>query len=56
MTNVDLKTFRDIFGDTPFISAGGWNDTNAWGVIEDDTYSALAIGRYFLANPDLVER
>ena len=56
MANVDLKTFRNIFGDTPFISAGGWNDTNVWGVIEDATYTALAIGRYFLANPDLVER
>lgn len=56
MENVDLKLFREIFGDTPFFSAGGWNDKNSWGVLEENTYDALAIGRFFLANPDLVER
>lgn len=56
MVDIDLKFFREIFGDTPFISAGGWNDTNAWGVLEDGTYDALAIGRYFVSNPDLVKR
>ena len=43
-------------GSTPFISAGGWNDTNCWGVLESDDYDALAIGRYFISTPDLVER
>lgn len=48
--------FREIFASTPFFSAGGWNDTNVWGVIESGAYDALAIGRYFLSNPDLVTR
>jgi len=56
MAKIDLKLFREIFGDTPFFSAGGWNDKNAWGVLEDGTYDALAIGRLFLSTPDLVER
>ncbi|TVY41379.1 putative 12-oxophytodienoate reductase, partial [Lachnellula occidentalis] len=56
MASVDLKLFRDIFGDTPFFSAGGWNDTNCWGVLEEGTYDAFAIGRLFLGTPDLIER
>lgn len=56
MPDIDLKIFREIFGNTPFISAGGWSDKNVWGVIEDGTYDALAIGRLFLSTPDMVER
>ncbi|KAF4628112.1 hypothetical protein G7Y89_g10041 [Cudoniella acicularis] len=54
--DIDLNLFRDIFGDTPFFSAGGWNDKNCWGVLEDGTYDAFAIGRLFLSTPDMVER
>jgi 2,4-dienoyl-CoA reductase-like NADH-dependent reductase (Old Yellow Enzyme family) len=56
MADIDLKVFRKIFGDTPFFSAGGWNDTNSWGVLEDGSYDALAIGRLFLSTPDMIER
>lgn len=54
--DIDLKFFRDIFGDTPFVSAGGWNDKNCWGVLEEGGYDAFAIGRLFLSTPDIVER
>ena len=54
--DVTLKVFRDIFRDTPFFSAGGWNDKNSWGVLEEKTYDAFAIGRLFLSTPDLVKR
>ena len=56
LPEVDLSPFRTLFGDTPFFSAGGHNDTNAWGVLEKGTYDALLFGRYFISNPDLVER
>ncbi|KAF4120599.1 NADH:flavin oxidoreductase / NADH oxidase family [Geosmithia morbida] len=56
LSDVDLSHFRDIFGDTPFFSAGGFNDTNYQGVIESGRYDALLFGRYFISNPDLVER
>jgi 2,4-dienoyl-CoA reductase-like NADH-dependent reductase (Old Yellow Enzyme family) len=56
MKDIDLKVFRNIFGNTPFISAGGWNDKNSWGILEDGMYDALAIGRLFLSTPDLIER
>jgi 2,4-dienoyl-CoA reductase-like NADH-dependent reductase (Old Yellow Enzyme family) len=54
--DIDLKLFRDIFGSTPFISAGGWDDKNCWGVLEEETYDAFAIGRLFLSTPDMVDR
>jgi len=56
MKNADLKLFRDIFENTPFFSAGGWNDKNVWGVLEEGTYDALAIGRLFLSTPDIIDR
>ncbi|KKZ67228.1 hypothetical protein EMCG_07078 [[Emmonsia] crescens] len=56
LPDVDLAIFREIFGSTPLFSAGGWNDTNCWGVIESGQYDALIFGRYFISNPDLVER
>uniref|UniRef100_A0A093X6J0 12-oxophytodienoate reductase 1 n=1 Tax=Talaromyces marneffei PM1 TaxID=1077442 RepID=A0A093X6J0_TALMA len=56
LPDVTLDGFREIFGDTPFFSAGGWNDANSWGVIESGKYDALLYGRYFISNPDLVTR
>ncbi|KAI0148148.1 FMN-linked oxidoreductase [Hypoxylon sp. NC0597] len=56
LSDIDLAPFRKIFGDTPFFSAGGWNDTNSWGVLEKGDYDALLYGRYFISNPDLVDR
>ncbi|KAE8349611.1 hypothetical protein BDV28DRAFT_160346 [Aspergillus coremiiformis] len=56
LLDVDLTSFRKIFGDTPFFSAGGWDQTNSWGVLEEGCYDALLYGRYFTSNPDLVQR
>ncbi|EHA27961.1 hypothetical protein CBS147343_1526 [Aspergillus niger] len=56
LSSVDLSSFRKIFGSTPFFSAGGWDQTNSWGVLEAGKYDALLYGRYFTSNPDLVER
>jgi 2,4-dienoyl-CoA reductase-like NADH-dependent reductase (Old Yellow Enzyme family) len=55
-STINLKFLREIMGDTPFFSAGGWNDTNCWGALETGECDALVMGRYFLSNPDLVER
>lgn len=56
LPHVDLSVFRKIWGDTPFFSTGGFDDTNSWGVVESGKYDALLYGRYFVSNPDLVER
>ncbi|KAK5994186.1 Flavin oxidoreductase hxnT [Cladobotryum mycophilum] len=56
LPDVDLSLFRSIWGDTPFFSAGGFDDKNSWAIIESGKYDALVYGRYFVSNPDLVER
>ena len=56
LPDVDLSMFREIFEGTPFFSAGGFDDQNAWDVLESGKYDALVFGRYFISNPDLVER
>ncbi|RSL55641.1 hypothetical protein CEP53_007040 [Fusarium sp. AF-6] len=56
LPTVDLSLFRSIFGDTPFFSAGGFDNGNSWGVLESGKYDGLLYGRYFTSNPDLVER
>ncbi|KAM6505678.1 hypothetical protein FSOLCH5_013851 [Fusarium solani] len=56
LPTADLSLFRSIFGDTPFFSAGGFDDGNSWGVLESGKYDGLLYGRYFISNPDLVER
>ncbi|KAM0475139.1 hypothetical protein ACHAPX_007273 [Trichoderma viride] len=56
LAKVDLSLFRDIWGETPFFSAGGFDHVNSWGIIESGRYDALIYGRYFISNPDLVER
>lgn len=53
---VDLSSFRAIFGDTPFFSAGGFDDKNSFEVMKTDSYDALLYGRYFISNPDLPKR
>lgn len=56
LLDVTLDRFRQIFGSTPFFSAGGWDDKNSWGVVESGKYDGLLYGRYFTSNPDLVHR
>lgn len=56
LPNIDLSLFRRIWGETPFLSAGGYDDKNSWNLIESGQYDALLFGRYFISNPDLVER
>ena len=51
---IDLTSFRKIFGDTPFFSAGGFDDKNSWEAVE--AYDGLLYGRYFISNPDLPAR
>lgn len=56
LSEVDLSLFRAIFTDTPFFSAGGWDGSNTSGLLDSGRYDALLFGRYFISNPDLVDR
>ncbi|KJA21916.1 hypothetical protein HYPSUDRAFT_87706 [Hypholoma sublateritium FD-334 SS-4] len=51
-----LRPFREALGQTPCIVAGGYNPSNCWEGIERGDHDAIAIGRYFTSNSDVVER
>ncbi|EIN04454.1 FMN-linked oxidoreductase, partial [Punctularia strigosozonata HHB-11173 SS5] len=52
-----LKPFRAaIRPPTKLIVAGGYNWINCWDGIDRGDHDAVAFGRYFTSNPDLVER
>lgn len=56
LEDVTLDGFRAIFAQTPFFSAGGWDDQNSWSAIESGRYDGLLFARLFASNPDLVYR
>jgi len=49
------EIFRKKYGGF-LISAGGYNAKNALETIANDKADAVAFGRYFISNPDLVDR
>jgi N-ethylmaleimide reductase len=49
------EIFRKAFTGV-FISAGGYNAENAKQAVESKLVDAVAFGRIYIANPDLVER
>lgn len=53
----DLAFARDILAPIPILSAGGWNGDSCWGVVEQGkTVDACVFARWFVSNPDLMER
>lgn len=56
LEDATLEGFRAIFAQTPFLSAGGWDDRNSWNAIESGRYDGLLFARLFASNPDLVHR
>lgn len=56
LSTVDLSSFRAIFGDTPFFSAGGFDDKNSAQAMDSGVYDGLVYGRWFISNPDLPRR
>ena len=53
---IGLKWARELLGETPVMSAGGWDGENIWGVVESGRVDMCAFGRWFIANPDMPER
>lgn len=53
-----LTPFRSILeaAGIKFLAAGGFNRDSAAEKIEGETADAVVIGRYFISNPDLIER
>ncbi|TID13700.1 nadh:flavin oxidoreductase nadh oxidase [Venturia nashicola] len=53
LPKVSNEVFRKAMGDTPCISAGGWEDHNCVNAVEEGHYDALAFAKWFASNPDL---
>jgi 2,4-dienoyl-CoA reductase-like NADH-dependent reductase (Old Yellow Enzyme family) len=54
---MDLAFVREILTPVPILSAGGWDAESCWGVVEKGkTVDACVFARWFVSNPDLVER
>lgn len=53
-----LTPFRNILkpAGISFLAAGGFDRNNAAPKVEEDAADLIVFGRYFIANPDLVER
>jgi N-ethylmaleimide reductase len=49
------KIFRSAFKGV-LISAGGYSREDSMQAVESGTSDAIAFGRYYISNPDLVER
>lgn len=57
LSDVSNEPFRAILTESgiPCLSCGGWDDTNLAKAV-DAGWDAVAIGRWFVSNPDLPER
>lgn len=56
LPKVSNEVFRKAMGDTPCISAGGWDDQNCVNAVEEGQYDALAFAKWFASTPDLPAR
>ncbi|KAF7970163.1 hypothetical protein HWV62_24870 [Athelia sp. TMB] len=52
----ELETLRKLWGDQPLIIAGGLNREMGLEIAQRNSHALVAYGRYFIANPDLVNR
>jgi len=51
-----LKPFKRLLNGTPMLTAGGFDDTNFESVVENGGAEGVVFGRYFISNPDIVDR
>jgi 2,4-dienoyl-CoA reductase-like NADH-dependent reductase (Old Yellow Enzyme family) len=53
----DLKWAKEALGSLiPVISAGIWDEESIWGAVETGRVDGCVFARWFVSNPDLVER
>ena len=53
---ITLKPFFGILKKTPTFATGGYDDSNCWEEVMSGELDAVTFGRWFISNPDLVER
>lgn len=53
---IHLKHFEKLLTNTPTLASGDYDGTNCFEEVEKDELDAITFGRYFISNPDLVEK
>jgi N-ethylmaleimide reductase len=53
---ISLKPFFEILKGTPTLATGGYDNHNCFDEVESGDLDAVTFGRWFISNPDLVER
>lgn len=53
---ITLKPFLEILEKTPTFATGGYDGKNCFEEVENGQLDAVTLGRFFISNPDLVER
>ncbi|KAG0125851.1 hypothetical protein HOY82DRAFT_570891 [Tuber indicum] len=51
-----LMPFKRLLHGTPMLAAGGFDATNSGSAVESGGAEGIVFGRYFISNPDIVER
>jgi N-ethylmaleimide reductase len=53
---IDLRPFEEVLKTTPKLSTGGYDGTNFFEEVEKGELDAITFARWFISNPDLVEK
>jgi N-ethylmaleimide reductase len=53
---INLRAFEEVLITTPKLSTGGYDATNCFEEVEKGELDAITFGRWFISNPDLVEK
>lgn len=55
-TDINLRAFEKVLKVTPKLATGNYNAQNCFEEVEKGELNAITFGRWFISNPDLVER
>ena len=53
---INLRPFEEVLKTTPKLSTGGYDGTNCFDEVEKGELDAITYARWFISNPDLVEK
>ena len=53
---INLRPFENVLKNTPRLATGNYDADNCWDEVERGELDAITFGRWFISNPDLVEK
>ncbi|KAH8821337.1 NADH-flavin oxidoreductase/NADH oxidase [Xylogone sp. PMI_703] len=56
LDRINLRPFEDALKNTPRLASGNYDGQNCFEEVEKGELDAITFGRWFISNPDLVER